>query len=46
MLDITERNLKIIRAFLNLYVPDCEVRAFGSRVNGTAKKSSDLAIVV
>jgi type I restriction enzyme S subunit len=46
MLDITERNLKIIQTFLNLYVPDCEVRAFGSRVNGTAKKSSDLDLVI
>ncbi|MDR1114490.1 MAG: nucleotidyltransferase domain-containing protein [Candidatus Margulisbacteria bacterium] len=46
MLDITERNLKIIRTFLNLYVPNCEVRAFGSRVNGTAKKSSDLDLAI
>jgi type I restriction enzyme S subunit len=27
-------------------VPDCEVRAFGSRVNGTAKKFSDLDLVI
>jgi predicted nucleotidyltransferase len=46
MLGLTEQNLKIIKTFLNLYVPDCEVRVFGSRVNGLAKKFSDLDLAI
>jgi type I restriction enzyme S subunit len=37
---------KILHSLLQAHVPDAEVRAFGSRVNGTARSSSDLDIVV
>lgn len=46
MIDIAPQHLKIIQDILRRYVPDYEVRAFGSRVNGTAKRYSDLDLVV
>ena len=46
MLDISPEYLKTVRAILSAYVPDCEVRAFGSRCNGTARKHSDLDLCI
>ncbi|MFH1310747.1 MAG: nucleotidyltransferase domain-containing protein [Candidatus Omnitrophota bacterium] len=46
MIDVSPRYLKIVREILKKYVPNCEVRVFGSRVNGTVKKYSDLDLVV
>lgn len=46
MIDIPLRHLEIIREILYKHVPDCEVRAFGSRVTGRAKDYSDLDLVV
>lgn len=46
MIDVGEEHLEIIRNILCEYVPDFEVRAFGSRVKGTARKQSDLDLVV
>lgn len=46
MIDIAPRHLKIIRGILKKRVPDCEVRAFGSRVQGHAKTYSDLDLVI
>ncbi|MFQ3241390.1 MAG: putative nucleotidyltransferase [Lentimonas sp.] len=43
---IKSEEVKILHSLLQIYVPDAEVRAFGSRVNGTARSSSDLDIVV
>jgi len=41
-----ELSWKMITGILAVHVPYCEVRAFGSRVNGKAKKFSDLDIVI
>ena len=46
MLDVEAHNLVIIRQILQKFVPDCEVRAFGSRINGTAKPYSDLDLAI
>lgn len=45
-MDLSPDQLKIITGILAVQVPGCEVRAFGSRVNGKAKKFSDLDIVI
>jgi predicted nucleotidyltransferase len=42
MIDITPEQLETIKAILSDFVPNCEVRAFGSRCDGTARKYSDL----
>ena len=46
MLDILPEHLKIVKTILSNFVPDCEVRAFGSRCTGTARKYSDLDLCV
>ena len=46
MLDISDEDLKIVKEILQKYLPDCEVRAFGSRVKKTARKNSDLDLAV
>jgi len=46
MIDIEEKYLAEIRRILTEHVPDCEVRAFGSRIDGTAEKFSDLDLVL
>lgn len=46
MLDLAPESLKIIRANLEIFAPNSEVRAFGSRVNGGAKKHSDIDLVI
>ena len=46
MINITEHERKIILAIIEKYVPDCEVRAFGSRVKGKAKAYSDLDLAI
>ncbi|MFH1372098.1 MAG: nucleotidyltransferase domain-containing protein [Planctomycetota bacterium] len=46
MLDVEPHNLVIIRQILQKFVPDFEIRAFGSRVNGTVKPYSDLDLVI
>lgn len=38
--------LRTIRAILHFYVPDREVRAFGSRIQGRAKPHSDLDLCI
>ena len=45
-LDIRPDHRKIVEEILEKHVPDREVWAFGSRVNGTAKGTSDLDLVV
>jgi len=46
MIDLPPRDLTTIKRVLAKHVPDCEVRAFGSRVTWTAKPHSDLDLVV
>jgi uncharacterized protein len=46
MIDIEEKYLAEIKRILTEQVPDCEVLAFGSRVEGKARKYSDLDLVL
>ena len=46
MIDIEEKYLAQIRRILSEQVPGCEVRVFGSRVEGKAEKYSDLDLVL
>jgi predicted nucleotidyltransferase len=46
MIDIAPRYLETVREILSKHVPECEVRAFGSRVVGEAKTYSDLDIAL
>lgn len=46
MLDLQQSQLDRVRAILHCHVPECEVRAFGSRVKGKAKPYSDLDLVL
>ncbi len=46
MIDLSSGMLEIIVAILDEHVPDCEVWAFGSRVNGTAREFSDLDLAL
>lgn len=46
MIDLGPDHLKTVRRILAEHVPDCEVRAFGSRVTWTAKEYSDLDLAV
>ena len=46
MIDLETRHLATVQTLLAHHVPECEVRAFGSRVKGTAKPYSDLDLVV
>ena len=46
MLDLAPGELAIVRDILRKHVPDLAVRAFGSRVQGTARRYSDLDLAV
>ena len=46
MPDISEQHLETVKRILAEYIGDCEIRAFGSRVCGTAKNYSDLDIAI
>jgi len=46
MLDLSPRNLEIVRDILHKHIPDREVWAFGSRVKGTARRYSDLDLAI
>lgn len=46
MIDVSPTYLEIIRRILAEYIGHCEVRAFGSRVVGTAKEHSDLDLAI
>jgi predicted nucleotidyltransferase len=45
-IDIEPRDLATVRAILGRHVPDYEVRAFGSRVRGTNRRTSDLDLAI
>jgi predicted nucleotidyltransferase len=46
MIDIEQEHLSEIRRIIRELVPDCEVRLFGSRIEGKAEKFSDLDLVL
>lgn len=46
MIRIAENHLAMIKKILRAHAPDCEVRAFGSRLTDKAKNYSDLDLVV
>ena len=46
MIDLEPEQLEIVRSILERHVPECEVRAYGSRVRGKAKKYSDLDLAI
>lgn len=46
MIDLAPHHLETVKDILREHVPDCEVRAFGSRVTRTASEYSDLDLVV
>ena len=46
MIDLAPESLAIVRCLLAAQLPECEVRAFGSRVTGNAKPYSDLDLVL
>jgi len=46
MIAISEDSLSMIKDILNKTIPHCEVRAFGSRVNGTNREYSDLDLAI
>ena len=46
MIDLAPQHLDTIRAILREYAPGCEVRAFGSRVTGDARRYSDLDLAI
>lgn len=47
MIEISDRELDTVKRILSEIVPECEVRAFGSRVNGSGiRKYSDLDLAI
>ena len=46
MIDISPCHLETVKRILREHVPECEARAFGSRVSRNAKAYSDLDLVV
>ena len=46
MIDLLPSHFKIIQVILKKHLSGIEVWAFGSRVNGTSRKTSDLDLVI
>jgi uncharacterized protein len=46
MIDLTPEQLVAVQRLLEAQAPECEVRAFGSRVTGKAKPYSDLDLAL
>lgn len=46
MIDLAPTHMELVREILQREVPQCEVRAFGSRVRGTAQPFSDLDLAL
>lgn len=46
MIDLTPQEFAVVRDILAHHLPGVEVRAFGSRVNATAGKTSDLDLAL
>lgn len=45
-LDVRPDHLKIVQDILSIHVPDRQVWAFGSRVTGKARETSDLDLAI
>ena len=45
-IDILPKDLEIVHAIIGRFVPGEEVRAFGSRASGNARRHSDLDLVI
>ncbi len=45
-IQLEERWLKLVRDLASEHLPGCEVRVFGSRATGKARKFSDLDLLV
>ncbi len=46
MIDVDIDQLEEVKSILRRLVPECEVRVFGSRINGRAQRFSDLDIAL
>ena len=46
MINVSKKHREIVLHLLTSFVPHCEVRAFGSRVNGVVKPYSDLDVAI
>ncbi|MDR3265363.1 MAG: nucleotidyltransferase domain-containing protein, partial [Synergistaceae bacterium] len=46
MIRISENEHATVRSILKKHIPNCEVRAFGSRYKQTSKEHSDLDLAV
>ena len=46
MIDLTPEVLALLKELITEYVPECEIRVFGSRIHGTAKPYSDIDIAL
>jgi uncharacterized protein len=46
MIDLKPAHLADVKRILHEHAPRCEVRVFGSRLNGTAGENSDLDLVL
>jgi len=46
MIDMSPEHLRTVVAILSRHLKNCEVRAFGSRVNGTSRTYSDLDLAL
>lgn len=46
MIDLDPRALTEVRRILQVHVPNCEVRVFGSRISGTSRPYSDLDLAL
>lgn len=46
MIDLEEEYLQLVREILARHAPGCEVRLFGSRTRGSARKFSDIDLVI
>lgn len=46
MINLRPEQMKIVSAILGRYVPDCEVRVFGSRLCDSVKRYADLDIAL
>ena len=46
MIKLRPDDLRLVQAVLHTHVPDREVRAFGSRVQGKVKPTSDLDLCI
>jgi len=46
MISIQEAHLDMLKNVLRSFIPNCEIRAFGSRVNRTNREYSDLDLAI